>query len=132
MSSGLTGTRFSSRPVAARMPDPLRRSALDLPVDRLWIHRAADVLRRPDPDDARQSQLDVHLDHDPHRRARERDVRAAVRHLAGLGIEVERARVAVDALEVDLLPAAELAAAPLELVPSRAARRLHGTRGHPR
>ena len=65
-----------------REAEPLRRAALDLALDRLPVHRLADVLRRADPHDARQSEVDVHLDDRLHRRARERDVRRGVRRSA--------------------------------------------------
>ena len=51
-----------------REPEPLRGAALDLALDRLRVDRLADVLRRADPDDAREAELDVDLDDDAHRR----------------------------------------------------------------
>ena len=74
------------------------------PVDRLRVHRLADVLRGADPDDAREPELDVDLGDDAHRRARVGDVRALAGDLSGLRIERRRARMAVDPLDVDLLP----------------------------
>ena len=47
-----------------REPEALRGAALDLALDRLRVDRAPDVLRGPDPDDPRQAELDVDLDHD--------------------------------------------------------------------
>ena len=86
----------------------------------------ADVLRRADPDDARQAELDVDLGDDAHRGAREGDVGALARDLAGLGIERRRARMAVHALDVDLA-----AARPLALLERRAAGVAHGAGRHP-
>ena len=88
-----------------REPEPLRRAALDLALDRSGLTALPDVLRGADPDDAGEAEVDVHLHDDPHRRDRERDVRGAARDLARLGIERERARVTVDALDVDLAAA---------------------------
>ena len=79
------------------------------PSTAVRLERVADVLRGADPDDAREAELDVDLDDDAHRGDRERDVRLPVGDLARLGIERERARVAVDALDVDRAAARALA-----------------------
>ena len=90
--------RVRDQPVARldllhqREPEALRDAALDLAVDGLRVERLADVLRRADPDDAREAELDVHLGDDAHRRADERDVGALARDLAGLGVERRGAR----------------------------------------
>ena len=44
-----------------REAEALRGAALDLALDRQRVDRGADVLRGPDPDDARQPELDVDL-----------------------------------------------------------------------
>ena len=72
-------------------------------------------------------ELDVDLDDDAHRGDRERDVRPLAGDLARLGIERRRARVAVDALDVDLAAAAALA-----LLERRPAGVAHGAGRHPR
>ncbi len=88
-------------------------------------------MRRPDPDDARQPELDVHLDDDLHRGAGEGHVRRTGRDLAGLRVERRRLPVAVDALLVDLVARGERTAAALELVAYRQARGADGAGGHP-
>src|SRR5581483_4350162 len=85
-----------------REAEPLGRPALDLTGDRLRVDRPADVLRRADPDHAREPEVDVDLGDDPHGGDRERDVRALAGGLAGLGVEGPGPRVVVDALGVDL------------------------------
>ena len=85
-----------------REAEPLRGAALDLALDRERVDRLADVLGGADPDDAREAELDVHLGDDAHRGDGERDVGALAGDLAGLGVERGGARVAVDALDVDL------------------------------
>ena len=110
-----------------REAEALGGAALDLALDRERVDGLADVLRRADPDDARQAELDVDLDDDAHRGDRERDVRALAGDLAGLRVERRRARVAVDALDVDLAATGALA-----LLERGAARVAHGTGGHPR
>ena len=96
-----------------REPEALRGAALDLALDRERVDRLADVLRRADPDDARQAELDVDLDDDAHRGDRERDVGALAGDLPGLRVERRRARMPVDALDVDLVaPAARAPRAP--------------------
>ena len=109
-----------------RESEALRGSALDLPFDGRAAERLADVLCRSDPDDARETELDVHLDDDTHRRHRESHVRLAVRDLPCLGIERERARMAVDPLDVDD------AFHPVSFLERRPTRGLHGARCHPR
>ena len=108
-----------------REPEPLRDPALDLPLDGQGIDRLADILGRPDPDGARQAELDVDLDDDPHRGNRERDVRALAGDLAGLRVERRRPWMAVDALDVDLAAAQALA------LPSAARRVPHRAGRHP-
>ena len=103
----------------------MRRAALDLALDRLRIDRAPDVLRRPDPHDARQAELHVHLGDDPHRCARVGDVRALAGDLARLRVEGRRAGVAVHAFHVDL------AAGSLAFSEGRAACLADGAGGHP-
>ena len=77
--------------------------------------------------------IDVYLRDYPHGRARKRHVRAlAADHLARLGIERIRARVAVDALDADLVARLQLAASALELQAHLAAGELNGAGGHPR
>ena len=83
----------------------MRGSALDLALERERIDGAADVLCRPDPDDPGQPELDVHLGDDPHGGAGEGDVGTLAGDLPRLGIERRRARVPVDALDVDLAAA---------------------------
>ena len=51
------------------------------------IQRVAHVLRGSDPDDAREPEVDVHLDDDAHRRDREGDMGALAEHLARLRVE---------------------------------------------
>ena len=64
--------------------------------------------RRPPPSRSTpirgRGRLDVDLDDDAHRGDGERDVRAIARCLPGVGIERERSRMTVDALDVDLSP----------------------------
>ena len=108
-----------------REPEALRGSALDLPLDGRAAQRLADVLRRSDPDDAREAELDVDLRDDAHRRDGERDVRLTLGDLTRLRVERERARVPVDALDVDG------ASHPVALLERRAARGLHGAGRHP-
>src|SRR5919106_5432626 len=110
-----------------REPETLRGASLDLALDRERVERVPDVLRRPDPDDAREPELDVHLDDDPHRRDGEGDVRAIAEHLAGFGVERVRLRMAIDALDVDLSEPASLT-----LGEGVATRELHRAGGHPR
>src|SRR6185437_6000792 len=97
-------------------PEPLRDAALDLAVNGLRVDRLADVLRRPDPDDAGEAELDVDLGDDAHRGADVGDVGAVAGGLAGLGIERRRRAVVVDALDVDRLARGEIAAAAPELI----------------
>jgi hypothetical protein len=85
-----------------------------------------DVLRRPDPDDARETEIDVDLDDRAHRGHGKGDVRALARDLPRLGIEREGAGVSVDALDVHLGSAVALT-----LLECRSARDLHGACGHP-
>ena len=87
-----------------RKPEALRGAALDLPLDRSPAECGTDVLGRADPDDSRETEIDVHLDDDPHRRQRERDVRLTLSDLARLGIEREGVRVPIHALDVCLAP----------------------------
>ena len=100
------------------------------PSTGLRVDRLADVLRGADPDDAREAELDVDLGDDPHRARSEGDVRAVARDLAGLGIERRRARVAVDALDVDL--ARRSRAAPRARARQASPHRAGGHPRHPR
>ena len=109
-----------------REAEALGGATLDLALDRERVDRLADVLRRPDPDEPCEAELDVDLGDDAHRRDREGDVRALGGDLAGLGIERRRPRVAVDALDVDLS-----SAAPLPLLERRAAGELDRAGRHP-
>ena len=56
----------------AKAAKPLREPSGELTFDQHRIDRLADVLRSPDPDDARQSELDVHLGDHAHRPAQAR------------------------------------------------------------
>ena len=108
--------------------EPLRRPALDLALDRQRVDGAADVLRRADPDDPRQPELDVDLGDDAHRRASRaaHGARSPVIWPVS-GSSGRRARMAVDALHVDLArPRA------LTLLERRAARVADGAGRHPR
>src|SRR6266545_5664063 len=89
-----------------RQPEPLGGATLDLAFDRLRVDRFPDVLRRPDPDDARQAELDVDLGDDLHRRARERNMRGYLAHLSRLRVERRGQRVTVHALDIDIPAAA--------------------------
>src|SRR5439155_368776 len=110
--------------------EALRGAALDLALDRLGIDRSADVLGRPDPYDARQPELDVHLRDDAHGSARVGHVGALAGDLAGLGVERRRARVPVDAREADAAPHALATGrvARAARKPDRVARKLLGRR----
>ena len=111
-----------------REPEALRGAALDLALDRLRVDRLADVLRRADPDDARQPELDVDLGDDAHRRDREARRASARRSIWPVsGSSGARPRVVVDALDVDLAAAGALA-----LLERGAARELDGAGRHPR
>ena len=154
MSSGRTGTRLSSRPVASRSaeriaavettvggsPTPLAPMGADssgsstsseTTGDRLRVHCLANVLGCPDPDDAREAELDVDLDDDLHRRAGEGDVGRPGRDLPGLRIERRGLAVAVHALLIDLVSGCERSAAALELVADGETRGANGAGGHP-
>src|SRR4029079_15493798 len=92
-----------------REPETLRDAAFDLAFHGAGIDRLADLLRGADPDDARETELDVHLRRDFHRADAERDVRPLAGDLAVDGIERARRRVPVDALHVHLTTSARLA-----------------------
>jgi hypothetical protein len=85
-----------------READALRGAALDLAVDGERVQRAADVLRRADPDEPRQPELKVDFRHDLHRRQGEGDVGSLAEHLAGHRIERRRGRMAIGALDAHL------------------------------
>ena len=115
---------ISARPRPCAVPPSI------WPIDRLRVERAADVLRRADPDDAGQAEVDVDLGDDPHRRRRKLHVGALAGDLAGFRVERRRARMAEDTLDVDLA-----AAEPRLLLERRTAGVTHGARrhlGHPR
>jgi len=99
--------------------------ALDLPVDALRVDCLPDVLRGPYPHEAREAELDVDLGDHAHGCAGEGNVRRPIRDLAGLGVERIRARMAVDAFDVDV------AARPLTFLERRATRELDGAGRHP-
>ena len=85
-------------------PEPLRYSALDLPLQRLRVHRLAHVLRRRDLDYPDQTELRVDLHDRPVRRERELQVSVALSPLIErLGLPV----VELDRL-LDLLAAEKL------------------------
>src|SRR3954471_14502056 len=76
-----------------REAEALRRPALDLALERLRVHRAADLLRRRELDDAHESELAVDVDDRAVRGERELQVRVA------LAVRVERVRLAVVPLD---------------------------------
>ena len=72
---------ISARPIPCAVPPSI------WPVTLCGLSALPTSCAVADPDDARQPELDVDLDDDPHRAGRERDVRALPEHLAGLRVE---------------------------------------------
>ena len=83
-----------------REPETLRDAAFDLPLDGARIDRFADLLRRADPDDARESEVDVDFGDDLHRTDAEGNVCALTGDLARVGIKRRRRRMAINAFDI--------------------------------